>query len=353
MTTIREGEVVEVRNKRVLFKDFLKGVPGEEDFIHEETSVKLDVEAGSKDVLLKTLYLSMDPYMRGRMTGDEKSYVPPFTPGDVVTGLAVAQVVKSDNPKFKVGEYVYGTSGWEEYHLVKGGDAIMLDCVPFKDLPLSYNLSILGMPSFTAWTGFFEAVTPKPGHKVFVSSAAGAVGQMVGQFAKLTGCYVVGSAGTDDKVKLLKEKLGFDAAFNYKKEDDLEAALRRHFPEGIDIYFDNVGGKMLDAVLKVINWYGQISVCGMISQYNLDDSPQPLYNLGEVFPKRLKIQGFIILDYTHLRPKFEEFVSTNLRQKKLVCLEDFVDGIQNAPAALIGLFQGKNVGKQIVRVASE
>ncbi|MED6194418.1 hypothetical protein PIB30_028450 [Stylosanthes scabra] len=210
---------------------------------------------------------------------------------------------------------------------------------------------IIGMPGITAFAGLYEVNDPpKKGECVFISAASGAVGQLVGQFAKLMDCYVVGSAGSHDKVELLKSKLGFDDAFNYKEEPDLDAALKRYFPDGIDLYFEQVGGKMLDAVLLNMKVHGRITVCGMISQYNLSQ-PQPFNNLMQILFKRLTIKGFTHRDYHHLYPKFLATVLPYIRQNKIVYVEDIVVGLENGPKALVGLFSGLNFGKQLVRLA--
>lgn len=208
------------------------------------------------------------------------------------------------------------------------------------------------MPGFTAYVGFYEVCSPKKGDFVFVSAASGAVGQIVGQLAKLHGCYVVGSAGTNQKVELLKDKFGFDAAFNYKEEPDLMAALKRYFPEGIDIYFENVGGPMLDAVLLNMRTHGRIAVCGMISQHGMTD-PVGIHNLFCLVSKRIRMQGFIQSDYLHLFPKFLDDMAKHYRDGKIVYVEDMSIGLENAAAAFVGLFSGKNVGKQVVCVSQE
>ncbi|XP_020967658.1 NADP-dependent alkenal double bond reductase P2 isoform X5 [Arachis ipaensis] len=208
------------------------------------------------------------------------------------------------------------------------------------------------MPGMTAYGGFFELGCPKKGEKVFVSAASGAVGQLVGQFAKLTGCYVVGSAGSQEKVDILKNKLGFDEAFNYKEESNLDAALKRYFPEGIDIYFENVGGKTLDAVLLNMRSHGRIPVCGMISQYNLSQ-PEGVTNLANLIYKEIKMQGFIVSQFYPLYPKFLEFILPHIREGKIAYVEDIVEGLEGGPAALVSLFSGQNLGKKIVAIAPE
>ncbi|KAK9725274.1 hypothetical protein RND81_05G133200 [Saponaria officinalis] len=208
------------------------------------------------------------------------------------------------------------------------------------------------MPGMTAYAGFYEIGAPKKGDRVFVSAASGAVGQLVGQFAKLSGCYVVGSAGSKHKVELLKNKFGFDEAFNYKEERDLDAALRRYFPEGIDIYFENVGGKMLDAVLLNMRNHGRIPFCGLISQYNLEQ-PEGVHNLFCTVTKRLRMEGFIVFDYYHLYGKYLEMILPHIKEGKISYVEDVAHGLESAPSALIGLYSGRNVGKQVVVVARE
>lgn len=208
------------------------------------------------------------------------------------------------------------------------------------------------MPGLTAYAGFIELCSAKKGETVFISAASGAVGQLVGQLAKLFGCYVVGSAGSKEKVDLLKNKLGFDEAFNYKEESNLDAALKRYFPEGIDIYFENVGGKTLDVVLLNMKLHGRIAVCGMISQYNLEQ-PEGLHNLMQLIAKRVRMEGFNVLDYYHLYPKFLEMVLPPTKEGRIVYIEDTVEGLESGPTALVGLFSGRNVGKQVVLVARE
>ncbi|GAY68363.1 hypothetical protein CUMW_263550 [Citrus unshiu] len=338
-----------VRNKQVILKDYVSGFPKETDMYMTKSSIELQVPKGSNGVLLKNLYLSCDPYMRPRMTNIKGSYVESFKPGMPISGYGVAKVLDSENPEFKKGDLVWGMTGWEEYSLVT---APHLFKIQHTDVPLSYYTGILGMPGMTAYAGFYEVCSPKQGECVFISAASGAVGQLVGQFAKLLGCYVVGSAGSKDKIDLLKNKFGFDEAFNYREEPDLNEALKRYFPEGIDIYFENVGGKMLDAVLLNMKIHGRIAVCGMISQYNLD-RPEGVHNLMYLVTKRVRMEGFLVRDYYHLYPKFLEMIIPHIKEGKIVYVEDMAEGLESAPAALIGLFSGQNVGKQVVAVAPE
>ncbi|XP_061360178.1 2-alkenal reductase (NADP(+)-dependent)-like isoform X3 [Gastrolobium bilobum] len=338
-----------VRNKQVILRDYVSGFPKETDMSIVESTLTLKLPEASNEVLLKNLYLSCDPYMQILMTNVEPGSVS-YAHSLPLTGLGVAKVLESGHPDYKKGDLIWGLTKLEEYSLVPSTQ------IQFKiehtDVPLSYYTGILGMPGMTAYAGFFEVGSPKKGDKVFVSAASGAVGQLVGQFAKLTGCYVVGSAGTKEKVDLLKNKLGFDEAFNYKEEPDLNATLKRYFPEGIDIYFDNVGGKTLDAVLLNMRVHGRIPVCGMISQYNLAQ-PEGVTNLTNLIYKRVCMQGFVVSDFYHLYPKFLEFLLPHIREGKVVYVEDIAEGLENGPAAFVGLFSGRNVGKQVLLVARE
>ncbi|KAI4356161.1 hypothetical protein L6164_000204 [Bauhinia variegata] len=337
------GEVV--RNKQVLLRDCVTGFPKESDMVVVENPLKLEVPEGSNEILLKNLYLSCDPYMRNRMGKNGT-----FTPGSPIIGYGVAKVLESGHPDYKKGDLVWGITGWEEYSLVSSTQILFK--IEHTDVPLSYYTGILGMPGMTAYAGFYEVGSPKKGENVFVSAASGAVGQLVGQFAKLMGCHVVGSAGSKDKVDLLKNKFGFDDAFNYKEEQDLNAALKRYFPDGIDIYFENVGGKTLDAVLLNMRPHGRIPVCGMISQYNLDQ-PEGVTNLTHLIYKRITMRGFTVTDFYHLYTKFLDLVLPHIRAGKIVYVEDIAEGLENGPAALVGLFSGRNVGKQVLLVARE
>nr|GMD90894.1 2-alkenal reductase (NADP(+)-dependent)-like [Ipomoea batatas] len=359
----------EVSNKQIVLKDYVTGYPKEYDMEIRTTTLKLKVPQGSNVVLVKNLYLSCDPYMRGRMSKPHGSYVDSFTPGSPIVGYGVAKVVDSDIPNFKKGDLVWGMTGWEEYTIITSTElSFGLFKIEHTDVPLSYYTGLLGMPGMTAYVGFYDVCSPKKGDTVYVSAASGAVGQLVGQLAKLFGCYVVGSAGSKEKVDLLKNKFGFDEAFNYKEEQDLDSTLKRYdniannsqiclllfryFPNGIDIYFENVGGKMLDAVLPNMNLHGRISVCGMISQYNLE-KPEGIHNLFCLISKRIRMEGFIVIDSYHLYPKYLEMILPCIKEGKVTYVEDVAEGLESAPAALVGLFSGQNVGKQLVAVSHE
>ncbi|KAM4113589.1 hypothetical protein ACJW30_04G007100 [Castanea mollissima] len=320
-TSVVVGEEV-IRNKQVIFKDYVSGFLKESDMQVINGTLKLKLPEGSNGIVVKNLYLSCDPYMRNRMTRVEgPNLFSSFTPGSPLTGFGVARVLDSGHPNFKKGDLIWGTTGWEEYSVITEVEGLFK--IQHTDVPLSYYTGILG-----------------------------AVGQLVGQFAKLMGCYVVGSAGSKEKVDLLKRKFGFDDAFNYKEENDLDAALKRYFPEGIDIYFENVGGKMLDAVLLNMKDHGRISVCGLVSQYNLDQ-PEGVQNLMCLIYKRIHMKGFVVFDYYNIYPKFLDVMLPYIREGKIMYVEDIAEGLESGPAALVGLYSGHNVGKQVVLIARE
>ncbi|KAF3972365.1 hypothetical protein CMV_004126 [Castanea mollissima] len=350
------GDDEQVRNKQVILKDYVSGFPKESDmYVGTNGTIRLKVPEGSNGVVVKNLYLSCDPYMRNLMKKPITEYhdmesTDSLKPGLPIIGYGVAKVLDSGHPSFKKGDLVWGNTKWEEYSLIANSQFLFK--IQHTNVPLSYYTGILGMPGLSAYVGFYEICSPKRGENVFISAASGAVGQLVGQFAKLLGCYVVGSAGSKEKVDLLKNKFKFDEAFNYKEESDLDATLKRYFPEGIDIYFENVGGKMLDAVLLNMRGHGRIVGCGMISQYNLDKH-EGVHNLINLIYKQVRIEGFIVTDYFHLYPKFLEFILPHIAEGKIVYVEDIAEGLESGPSALIGLFSGLNVGKQVVLVARE
>ncbi|KAG6400095.1 hypothetical protein SASPL_141583 [Salvia splendens] len=310
------------------------------------SKIQLKIPSGRDDaVLVKNLYLSIDPFILALMKNQELD-LPSFTLDSPIYGFGVSKVLDSSHPNFKTGELVWGFTGWEEYSLIKDPDQLFK--VQDKDLPLSYYIGILGE--------FLEPL----GETVYASAASGAVGQLVGQFAKIAGCYVVGSAGSKEKsafalmkVDLLKNKFGFDEAFNYKEEQDYNAALKRYFPDGIDIYFDNVGGKMLEAVLNNMRLNGRVALCGMISQYNSLEQPEGVHNLINALVKRVRMEGFFTSDHYHLYPKFLEMVVPLIKEQKITYVEEIAEGIESAPGALFGLYSGRNVGKLLVVVARE
>lgn len=299
------------------------------------------------EVLVRSVYLSLDPYMRGRMS-ELDSYVPPVAIGEVMTGGAVAFVVESDDPGFEVGDAVEGILGWQEYAVVRGSALRKLD--PGL-AAISTALGVLGLPGLTAYFGLLDICEPQPGETVVVSGAAGAVGMLVGQIAKLRGCRVVGVAGSDAKIAWLLDELGFDAAINYKSSGDLDGMLEDLCPGGIDVYFDNVGGAITDAVVRRINTGARIAVCGQVSQYNLEQPELGPRWLGQLIVKQAKMQGFLISRYTARFSEGCAQLAAWLREGKIKYREDVAKGIEAAPQAFIGMLQGKNQGKQLVQLS--
>ncbi|KAH6809288.1 Zinc-binding dehydrogenase family protein [Perilla frutescens var. frutescens] len=319
-------EMMSSGNKQVILNNYVKGSLNESDMSLRTSTISLKIPDDCYGaVLVKNLYLSIDPYLILRMT--KRPNFESITPGTPIAGYGVSKVLDSSHPNYKKGDLVWGSqAGWEEYSLIK--DPHDLFQIQDKDVPLSYYTGILGMPGMTAYAGFFEVCSPKKGETVFVSAASGAVGQ----FAKLAGCYIVGSAGSKDKVDLLKNNFGFDDAFNYKEENDYNAALKRYFKEGIDIYFENVGGMMLDAVLNNMRVHGRIAVCGMVSQYTLEQH-EGVHNLLMLVSKRICMQGFNVADYYHLYPKFLEMVLPRIKEGKITYVEDVAEGL--TPVAML------------------
>ncbi|KAL9398543.1 hypothetical protein Peur_007504 [Populus x canadensis] len=345
---------MEVNNRYITTTKHIQGSAKESDFELKVAPLGLSVEPGSNDIIVKNLCVSIDPYQLNRLKSYSSSQktiqaAVGISPGQPIDALGVAKVLVSDNPEFVKDDLVLGFVHWGEYSVVKGGGMLRkLD--PKTELPLSYHAGILGLSGLTAYAGLFEICKPKKGDKVFVSAACGSVGNLVGQYAKLSGCYVVGCAGSRDKVALLKEKLGFDDAFNYKEETDLNSALTRYFPDGIDIYFDNVGGDMLEAAVANMNPFGRVAACGTIAEY-LDAAKRAAPNMIDVIYKRIKIQGFLAMDHLSLLSDFLSTTTEYIHTGKIKVQEDISNGVESIPSAFIGLFRGDNVGKKIVKIA--
>ncbi|MEU8351073.1 NADP-dependent oxidoreductase [Streptomyces sp. NPDC048845] len=321
------------------------GVPRPEDFALREAAVE---EPGPGRILVRNLHMSVDPYMRGRMN-DVKSYVPPFRLDAPMDGGAVGRVVASSADGFAVGDHVLHQLGWREYATLDARHAVKVDP---DAAPLPAYLGVLGMPGLTAYAGLLEVASFKEGDAVFVSGAAGAVGSQVGQIAKLKGASrVVGSAGSDEKVRVLTEEYGFDAAFNYK-DGPVGEQLKKAAPDGIDVYFDNVGGEHLEAAISSLNVHGRIAVCGMISQYNATEPTPAPRNLALVIGKRLRIQGMLVSDHQALQPRFVEEVGGWIRSGELKYRETTAEGIDAAVDAFLGMLRGENTGKMIVNLGA-
>ena len=304
-------------------------------------------EVGQGQLLVRNIFMSVDPYMRGRMN-KAKSYVPSFQVGEVLQAGVVGEVIASRNKDYAEGDFVSGMLGWENYSL---SDGTALHKVPKGPAPLSYHLGILGMPGMTAYVGLHTIGKAQPGETVFVSAASGAVGSVVGQLAKLHGCTVTGCAGADDKVDLLKAEFGYDAAFNYRQSQSLPKSISEVCPDGIDVDFENVGGEIFEAVLWNMREFGRVALCGMISSYNDEELQPGPRGMTVIIGRRLTIQGFIVTDHLEVGKEYVSKAIQWLAEGKLKYHETVAEGIGNAPSAFIDLLQGKNIGKQIVRLA--
>ncbi|WP_350431577.1 NADP-dependent oxidoreductase [Shewanella sp. H8] len=335
------------QNRRIVLASRPQGEPVANNFRLETVNKPIPAQG---EVLLRAVYLSIDPYMRGRMN-DAKSYAEPVAIDDVMVGAAVSQVEVSNHPDYKVGEWVLAFGGWQDY-LVSNGEGLM----KLGDNPShpSYALGIMGMPGFTAYMGLLDIGVPKAGETIVVAAATGPVGATVGQIGKLKGCRVVGIAGGAEKCRYAKDVLGFDECIDHKAADFAQQ-LATHCGNGIDVYFENVGGKVFDAVLPLLNTGARVPLCGLVSQYNatsLPDGPDRLSLLmGTLLVKRIKMQGFIIFDdYGDRYPEFAKDMGQWLGEGKIQYREQIVDGLENMAAAFIGLLKGENFGKVVIKV---
>ena len=337
-------------NRRIVLASRPVGAPTSDNFRLEETPVPAPSDG---QVLLRTIYMSLDPYMRSRMS-DGPSYAAPVALGDVMVGGTVSRVEASQHPDYTAGDMVLGYSGWLDYELSDGSDLTKLDA----DFPHpSYALGVLGMPGFTAYMGLLDIGQPKAGETVVVAAATGAVGSVVGQIAKLKGCRVVGIAGGAEKCNYAIKELQFDACIDHHGTD-LPQRLAAACSKGIDVYFENVSGPVFDAVLPLLNVNARVPVCGLIAQYNADGVPQGPDRLPglmrTILSRRIKMQGFIIFqDYGDRFGEFSTNMKAWLKEGKIRYKEDVVDGLENAPQAFIGQLEGTNFGKLVVRVATE
>jgi len=329
-------------NKQVLLASRPRGAVTEDNFRIVEVPVG---KPGPGEVLVKNEWLSLDPYMRGRMS-DAKSYAKSTEIGEVMVGQTVGEVVESRDPNFKSGDKVLTPLGWQLYGIASAKELTRIDV---RRAPVSYYLGILGMPGITAWFGLFEIGQPKPGNTVVVSAASGAVGSIVGQLAKIKGCRVVGIAGGKTKCDYVVKDLGFDACVDYKA-GNLLADLREHCPKGVDVDFENVGGVILDTVMRVMNLFSRIVVCGLIAEYSATE-PYGYKNLRSVLVNRIRMQGMIFLDWKDRYGEALDGLSGYLAEGKLKYRESIVEGIDKAPKGLIALLKGDNFGKQLVKLA--
>jgi NADPH:quinone reductase len=332
---------VQLKNRKVTLASRPEGFPKESDFqLDDEDDVG---EPGTGEVLVRTLWLSVDPYQRGRMS-EARSYARSLELGDVITSQAVGEVVESSDPRYEPGDHVVGPFGWQEHAVARAGT--LRKVVP--GVPLQANLHVLGTNGLTAYFGLFDIGQPRPGDTVVVSAAAGAVGQLVGQLAKLAGCRAVGIAGGEEKKRELGETFGYDAAIDYKN-DDVRATLKEACPDGVDVYFDNVGGEISAAVHSRLNAGARIAVCGQISQYNLE-KPEPTFHPGLLIVFRARMQGFLVSDYASRFGEALPRVARWLASGELRYTEDVTEGLENAPDAFLRMLRGENRGKTLVKL---
>ncbi len=336
-------------NRRIVLVERPRGRPEARNFRLEESPVP---EPGAGEVLCRTIYLSLDPYMRGRMN-DAPSYTPPVAIGAVMTGGTVGQVVRSNLAAFAPGDLVVGQGGWQDFFVLAAGEASKVDPA---QAPISTALGVLGMPGMTAYTGLHEIGKPQAGETLVVAAASGAVGAVVGQIAKLKGCRVVGVAGGRAKCDYVVQELGFDACVDHRAGDFAEA-LRAACPDGVDVYWENVGGRVLDAVLPLLNRFARIPVCGLIAWTSATEPPPGPDRTPQLFrsilTKRLTVRGFIVWDFNALEEAFRRDVGQWLREGRLRYREDVRDGLEIAPQAFMELLEGGNFGKLLIRVAPD
>ena len=330
-------------NIKVLLAARPKGYPRNEDFLVIESEIP-KVKEG--ELLVKIDWLSLDPYMRGRMN-DVKSYAPSVEVGEVMVGGAVGTIIESRTSLFSTGEIVEGSFGWQSYALSNG---LGLRKINPELGPIQSSIGVLGMPGLTAYFGLLDVCQPIAGDTVVVSAASGAVGQIAGQIAKIMGCRVIGTAGTNEKVQFIVDELGFDAGINYKTEN-VGTSLNSACPDGIDIYFDNVGGFVTDEVIKRINTGARIAICGQVSQYNLEEPELGPRNLFHLTKSQAKMEGFLVFAYEARYDEALHRLSKWINQDKLKYKEDIVEGIRNAPQTFIGMLNGENLGKTLIKVS--
>ena len=328
------------QNQQVVLKRQCQGIPEPEDFEYREAPME---PAGDGALACQTVYLSLDPYLRGKISGRHLSGA--IMPGDLMAGEAVSRVVESHDSRYAPGDLIAAHSGWQSHPVIRGDDARKLD--PSVE-PASLYLGVMGMPGLTAYAGLLRLGEPKAGDVVVVSAASGAVGSTVGQIAKIKGCRVVGIAGSAEKCAWITDVAGMDACINYKSED-LREALKRECPDGIDLYFDNVGGDMLQAVMEQLALGARVVLCGLMAQYNTGDMP-PGPNPAFIIKARATVRGMVVYDHEDLRAEFERDVSAWIREDRIRYLEDVTDGLVNAPDAFCRLMRGENRGKTIVRL---
>jgi NADPH:quinone reductase len=335
---------VPVTNRQIMLASRPAGMPKDSDFELVESPIP---KPGAGEALVHALFLSVDPYMRGRISG-ASGYAKPVEPGEVMVGGVVGEVVESNDPRAAPGDFVEGMLGWQEYAVAP---AKALRKISPETAPISTALSVLGMPGLTAYFGLLEICRPQPGETVLISGASGAVGSVVGQIARIKRCRPVGIAGSDDKVRFLTHDLGFAAALNYKQSNDYDAMLRELCPNGIDVYFDNVGGAITDAAMQRLSNRARVAVCGQTSQIDSEKPEMGPRWLGQLIAKQAKVEGFLVRQFANRFDEAYRQLAAWLHDGKIHYREDVVTGLENAPRAFIGMLQGRNIGKQLVKLA--
>lgn len=333
-----------MQNKQVRLASRPSGWVTLENFTITERDID---EPGPGQVLVRNMFMSVDPYMRGRMN-ETKSYIPSFKIGEVLQAGVVGEVIASNFKGIRAGDHVMGMLGWENYSI---SDGRLLRKLPRSSAPLSWHLGVLGMPGMTAYVGLMKIAAAKPGDVVFVSAASGAVGSVVGQLARLHGCRVTGSAGSDEKVALLKKSFRYHAGFNYKSSKSLAASVKEVCPDGIDVLFENVGGPIFEAALWNMRDYGRIALCGMVGDYNEAEPPPGPRGMALMIGRRLTMRGFIVTDHPEACDEYIAKAIEWVAADKLVYRETIAEGIESAPGAFIDMLRGGNIGKQIVRLS--
>ncbi len=333
-------------NRQIVLADRPATIFKPSDFQLRESAVP---KAGAGEALVRTLYLSLDPYMRTRTSG-LTSYARSLQIGEVMVGQIVGEVWESNDPRLARGDIVCGPLGWQDFATAPAKSLRKIDP---RQAPITTSLYVLGMPGLTAYFGLLDICRPQPGETVVVSGAAGAIGSVVGQIAKIKRCRAIGITGTNEKVRFLTRDLGFDGAVNYRDTDDLHARLKELCPNGVDIYFDNVGGPVSDAVLRLINTRARVSLCGQISQNTADEPDVGPRWFGQLIVRQAKVEGFLVHQFADRYEEGYRQLANWLREKRIRYREDVVEGLENAPQAFISMLEGRNVGKQLVKVAEQ
>lgn len=335
-----------VTNRRWVLTSRPDGKPTIDNFRLEDQELR---DPGEHEVLVKGLYISVDPGMRSRLSGD--SYAQALELGETIEGAMIGTVKASNNERFKTGDLVMGGFGWQEYALSNGRGLAKLDASIFQPpLTVTAAIGVLGIPGLTAYFGLLDMAKPKHGETVLISSAAGPVGATAGQIARMKGCTVVGIAGSRDKCDYVTKELGFDRCFNYKEEKDLVAAIKQACPKGVDIYFDNVGGEMLDAAIANTNERARLIISGAVAEYNRPE-PRGIRNTTRFITHRLRMEGLVVFDYFKQFPQAQAEMAGWIKSGKLKYTEDISEGIETAPEAFIGLFEGENHGRRLIKLA--